>query len=95
MKGVNVTRTDYVEIYHNIFEKHFNGITYDQLNKLEDKSIPTVGIHRSGITLGEMGIWAGALLRELGFMPVITPVSNEEIAQRGINIAPPQSFVSL
>lgn len=94
-EGVNVTRTDYVEIYHNIFEKHFNGITYDQLNKLEDKSIPTVGIHRSGITLGEMGIWAGALLRELGFMPVITPVSNEEIAQRGINIAPTEFCIAM
>lgn len=94
-EGVDVVRTDYVEIYHKLFEKHFNGITYNQLDQLEDKSIPTIGIHRSGNTLGEMGIWAGALLKQLGFIPVITPVSNEEIAQRGINIAPTEFCIAM
>ncbi|HOB16825.1 MAG TPA: acyl-CoA dehydratase activase-related protein [Defluviitoga sp.] len=94
-EGADVTRTDYVEIYHKIFDKHFDGITCDQLDKLQDKSIPTVGIHRSGITLGEMGIWAATLLKSLGFMPVITPVSNEEIAQRGINIAPTEFCIAM
>ncbi len=81
-------KTDYVEKYHQIFNKHFKnyGILLEELGdkkNLQDK--PTVGIKRSTATLGEKGIWSAALLGKLGFVPVVSPKSNKDIAKAGVD----------
>jgi len=43
-----------VEIYHRLLEKHFDGVLYEKLNEVES-ALPTIGIHRSGVTLGDLG----------------------------------------
>jgi len=82
-------KTNYVEKYHNIFEKHFkkHGCLLEEISSLEinEKTTKTVGIKRSTATLGEKGIWSAALLRKLGFYPVLSPKSNKEIAKIGID----------
>ncbi|NIQ94899.1 MAG: CoA activase, partial [Desulfuromonadales bacterium] len=45
----------------------------------------TVGVKRSMATLGEKGIWSAALLRHLGFHPVVSPRSDKEIAKIGVD----------
>jgi len=75
-----------VEKYHKIYENHFK----KQGSLLEDDfsaevSRITVGIKRSTATLGEKGIWSAALLKRLGFYPVVSPRSTKEIAKTGID----------
>ncbi|PNR95787.1 acyl-CoA dehydratase activase-related protein [Petrotoga sp. 9PWA.NaAc.5.4] len=94
-EGVGKIKIDYVEIYHRLFEKHFEGIRYQDLDKLENNDKITVGIHRCGVTLGDIGIWSAALFNKLGFLPVLSPVSDEEIAQRGINISPTEFCIAM
>jgi len=81
-------KTNYVEKYHRIYEKHFRkfGCVQTDLDRAElPEGAVTVGIKRSTATLGEKGIWSAALLRKLGFYPVVSPRSNKEIAKVGVD----------
>ncbi len=82
-------KTNYVEKYHRIYEKHFKkqGGLLQEISsaKLNGKTLPTVGIKRSTATLGEKGIWSAALFRKLGFYPVVSPRTDKEIAKIGID----------
>ena len=88
-EAVKKPKTNYVEKYHNIFEKHFNkyGCMLEEISagQINEKTRRTVGIKRSTATLGEKGIWSAALLSKLGFYPVLSPKSNKEIAKIGID----------
>jgi activator of 2-hydroxyglutaryl-CoA dehydratase/predicted nucleotide-binding protein (sugar kinase/HSP70/actin superfamily) len=82
-------KTNYVEKYHKIYEKHFkkhgNLLEEDFSLEIEKKPTRTVGIKRSTATLGEKGIWSAALFKKLGFHPVVSPKSNKEIAKIGVD----------
>jgi activator of 2-hydroxyglutaryl-CoA dehydratase/predicted nucleotide-binding protein (sugar kinase/HSP70/actin superfamily) len=81
-------RTNYVEKYHKIYEKHFKlqGCLQTDLSSApKDQIGRTVGIKRSTATLGEKGIWSAALLRKLGFCPVVSPRTDKEIAKVGVD----------
>jgi len=81
-------KTNYVEKYHKIYEKHFKkqGCLFEEISsaKIDDKT-KTVGIKRSTATLGEKGIWSAALLKKLGFLPVVSPKTDKDIAKIGID----------
>lgn len=79
-------KTNYVDRYHKIFEKHFKeqGCLQRELASAQSTG-PTVGIKRSLATLGEKGIWSAALFRNLGFYPVISPRSDKDIAKIGVD----------
>ena len=82
-------KTNYVEKYHRIYEKHFKkqgGLLQEVSSaKLDGKALPTVGIKRSTATLGEKGIWSAALFKKLGFFPVVSPRTDKEIAKIGVD----------
>ncbi len=81
-------KTNYVDKYHRIYERHFKKQGALQA-ELGSASLPqgalTVGIKRSTATLSEKGIWSAALLRKLGFYPVVSPRSDKEIAKIGVD----------
>ncbi|MHC4165961.1 MAG: acyl-CoA dehydratase activase-related protein [Planctomycetota bacterium] len=85
----NKPKTNYVEKYHKIYEKHFKkrGCLLKDLAtvKAERKVGTTVGIKRSTATLGEKGIWSAAFFSKLGFYPVVSPRTNKEIAKIGVD----------
>jgi activator of 2-hydroxyglutaryl-CoA dehydratase/predicted nucleotide-binding protein (sugar kinase/HSP70/actin superfamily) len=78
--------TDYVRKYHQIYDKHFkhHGCMLAEVKSAKVTG-RTVGIKRSTATLGEKGIWSAALLRKLGFYPVVSPVSDRDIAKVGVD----------
>ena len=82
-------KTNYVEKYHKIYEKHFKkqGCLLGELSssQIDKQETVTVGIKRSTATLGEKGIWSAALFRKLGFYPVVSPRTDKEIAKIGID----------
>ncbi|MHC4507791.1 MAG: acyl-CoA dehydratase activase-related protein, partial [Planctomycetota bacterium] len=82
-------KTNYVDKYHRIYEKHFRmqGCLQEELASVrrETQTGITVGIKRSTATLGEKGIWSAAFFRKLGFYPVVSPRSNKEIAKLGVD----------
>ncbi len=82
-------KTNYVEKYHKIFEKHFKkqGCLLEEISadKIKAHKHRTVGIKRSTATLGEKGIFSAALFKKLGFYPVVSPKTNKEIAKVGID----------
>ncbi len=82
-------KTNYVEKYHKIYEKHFRkqGCLLQELSssKEDTEKTMTVGIKRSTATLGEKGIWSATLLRKLGFYPVVSPRTDKEIAKIGVD----------
>jgi activator of 2-hydroxyglutaryl-CoA dehydratase/predicted nucleotide-binding protein (sugar kinase/HSP70/actin superfamily) len=80
------TRPNYVEVYHSIFNKHFKkyGCLLEEL-KEGDVFDNTIGIRRATSTITEKGIWSAALLSDLGFKPIITPVSSPATAQMGVD----------
>jgi hypothetical protein len=82
-------KTNYVDKYHKIYEKHFKkqGGLLDELSdmKIDKQQTLTVGIKRSTATLGEKGIWSAALFKKLGFYPVVSPKTNKEIAKIGVD----------
>ena len=80
-------KPDYVEVYHRLLERHFPGTVAVRGKPLRGDGRPTVGIKRSGETLGEWGIWCAALLDSLGFHPVLSPASDERIVDKGIQLA--------
>ncbi|MHC4517336.1 MAG: BadF/BadG/BcrA/BcrD ATPase family protein [Planctomycetota bacterium] len=79
-------KTNYVDRYHKIYEKHFKkqGCLQTELATAQPIGA-TVGIKRSMATLGEKGIWSAALFRKLGFYPVISPRSSSDIAKIGVD----------
>ena len=86
-EAVKKPKTNYVDRYHKIYEKHFKkqGCLLKDLSSAPGEGGPTVGIKRSMATLGEKGIWSAALLRELGFRPVVSPRSDKDIAKVGVD----------
>jgi activator of 2-hydroxyglutaryl-CoA dehydratase/predicted nucleotide-binding protein (sugar kinase/HSP70/actin superfamily) len=82
-------KTNYVDRYHKIFEKHFKkqGALLGELDgrQAANQKIPTVGIKRSTATLGEKGIWSAALFHKLDFYPVVSPRTTKEIAKVGVD----------
>jgi activator of 2-hydroxyglutaryl-CoA dehydratase/predicted nucleotide-binding protein (sugar kinase/HSP70/actin superfamily) len=89
-EAVGKPKTNYVSRYHQIFEKHVRryGMLLSDLDtqgRPQDNRGPTIGIKRSTATLGEKGIWSAALLRQLGFHPVFSPLSDTAIAKRGVD----------
>jgi activator of 2-hydroxyglutaryl-CoA dehydratase/predicted nucleotide-binding protein (sugar kinase/HSP70/actin superfamily) len=82
-------KTNYVDKYHKIFEKHFKkqGCLQSELASAVagNGGARTVGIKRSTATLGEKGIWSAALFNKLGFYPVISPRTDKEIAKLGVD----------
>ncbi|MBN1806426.1 MAG: hypothetical protein JW837_14350 [Sedimentisphaerales bacterium] len=83
-------RTDYVDRYHKIYDKHFKkqGCLLQELtdlNNVDRQQTVTVGIKRSTATLGEKGIWSAALFNKLGFYPVVSPKTSKEIAKIGVD----------
>ncbi len=86
-EAVKKPKTNYVERYHQIYEKHFKRFG-SLLGELASEKLPeakTVGIKRSTATLEEKGIWSAALLNKLGFHPVISPRTDKEIAKIGVD----------
>jgi len=85
-EAVKRPKTNYVDRYHKIYEKHFKeqGCLLKEVSAAQADG-PTVGMKRSMATLGEKGIWSAALLRKLGFYPVISPRSDKEIAKIGVD----------
>lgn len=85
-EAVKKPKTNYVDRYHRIYEKHFKkqGCLQSELASATPTG-PTVGIKRSMATLAEKGIWSAALFRKLGFYPVVSPRSNSEIAKIGVD----------
>ncbi len=77
---------DYVNLFHRLFEKHFT-----RFGKLQGKingvagEFGTIGVKRCTSTLGEKGIWSAALWSALGFIPVLSGISDDEIARVGVN----------
>ena len=82
-------KTNYVDRYHKIYEKHFKkqGCLQGELASAiaNNGGAKTVGIKRSTATLGEKGIWSAALFNKLGFYPVVSPRTDKEIAKLGVD----------
>jgi activator of 2-hydroxyglutaryl-CoA dehydratase/predicted nucleotide-binding protein (sugar kinase/HSP70/actin superfamily) len=81
-------RTNYVEKYHKIYEKHFKlqgCLQAEAASRPKEKAGRTVGIKRSTATLGEKGVWSAALFRKLGFCPVVSPRTDKDIAKLGVD----------
>jgi len=83
-------KTHYVDLYHTIYERHFkrqgallSELTEDLLKTIGSPRV--IGVKRSTVTLGEKGIWAAALLKGLGFFPVVSPRSDGAIAKTGVD----------
>ncbi len=85
-EAVKKPKTNYVDRYHKIYDKHFKmqGCLLSEVGSVKAEG-PTVGIKRSMATLGSKGIWSAALLRALGFFPVVSPRSDKEIAKIGVD----------
>ncbi|MBN1974058.1 MAG: hypothetical protein JW787_10500 [Sedimentisphaerales bacterium] len=82
-------KINYVDKYHKIYDKHFKiqGMLLEEIEngKAGKPEGITVGIKRSTATLGEKGIWSAAVLKKLGFCPVVTPRTTKEIAKTGVD----------
>jgi len=85
-EAVKKPKRNYVDVYHRLYKKHFKkqGCLQSELDAVTADG-PTVGVKRSMATLGEKGIWSAALLRKLGFFPVVSPRSNSDIAKIGVD----------
>jgi activator of 2-hydroxyglutaryl-CoA dehydratase/predicted nucleotide-binding protein (sugar kinase/HSP70/actin superfamily) len=85
-EAVKKPKTNYVDHYHKIYEKHFKqqGCLLSEIGTVQATG-PTIGLKRSMATLGSKGIWSAALLRRLGFYPVVSPRSDKEIAKIGVD----------
>ena len=86
-EAVRRPKTNYVDKYHQIYEKHFKkfGSLLGELKPEKPADAKTVGIKRSTATLGEKGIWSAALFSKLGFHPVVSPKTDKEIAKVGVD----------
>lgn len=94
-EGVTERQPDYVQRFHEILEKHFAGIPYERLSENLDQSRPTVGIRRCGSTIAEHAVWSSAVFDFLGFLPVLSPVSNSVISSMGTRLASTEYCVAM
>ncbi len=94
-EGVTERRPDYVRRFHEILEKHFAGIPYERLSQNPDTTRPTVGIRRCGSTIAEHAVWSSAVFDFLGFLPVLSPVSNSAISSMGTRLASTEYCVAM
>jgi predicted nucleotide-binding protein (sugar kinase/HSP70/actin superfamily) len=94
-EGVTERQPDYVQRFHEILEKHFAGIPYERLPANPDPSRPTVGIRRCGSTIAEHAVWSSAVFDFLGFLPVLSPVSNSAISSMGTRLASTEYCVAM
>ena len=83
-EGVDASRPDYVRVFHSLVEKHFDGVLFDDLFEAETAGRTIVGIRRCSATIGSRAVWSGALFSELGFLPVLSPVSDERVSRLGL-----------
>jgi len=89
-EGAKKPKVNYVDRFHRILEKHFRqqGVLLEDLSEpwvAQHAGAKTIGVKRSTATLSEKGIWAAALLRRLGFVPVLSSRSDAEIAKIGVD----------
>jgi len=86
-EAIRKPKTNYVERYHKIYEKHFRrfGSLLGEQASEGLAGLKTIGIKRSTATLGEKGIWSAALFNKLGFRPVVSPKTDKEIATTGVD----------
>lgn len=94
-EGVSNQRRDYVSVFHEILERHFDGVVYDDLGSNSPEDKPTIGIRRCGSTIDEHAVWASALFRYLGFLPVLSPVSDQRISSLGTRLASTEYCVAM
>ncbi len=94
-EGVAGRQPDYVQRFHELLEKHFQGITHERLGKSLDTDRPTVGIRRCGCTIAEHAVWSSAVFSLLGFLPVLSPVSNSSISSMGTRLASTEYCVAM
>lgn len=86
-EATGAQKPDMVEVYHRLLERHFCGTVASRGSRVPGNGRLTVGIKRSGETMGEWGVWSSAALSALGLHPVLSPVSDEGIVDRGIQLA--------
>lgn len=94
-EGSGRARPDYVALFHSLVEKHFQGLHLGSLGAVERDGRPRVGIRRATSTIGGRAVWSSALFSSLGFLPVLTPVSNEEISRLGLRHSPTDFCVAM
>ncbi|MGV8151971.1 MAG: BadF/BadG/BcrA/BcrD ATPase family protein [Candidatus Nanoarchaeia archaeon] len=92
-ESIKSPKKNYLNEFHKTLEAHFKnyGILFDELKSSQKNS---VGIRRATSTIGEKGIWAGALLSYLGFTPILSPKSNHEIAKKGVDASRPEFCIA-
>ena len=94
-EGSGSARPDHVGIFHSILEKHFQGEQFDALDREESDRRPRIGIRRCTTTIGGRAIWSSALFSSLGFLPVLSPVSDERISRLGLRNSPTDFCVAM
>lgn len=87
-------KKDYVVLFHNLLEKHFDGVLFQNIGK-EKVNSPTIGIRRCGLMLGKRSVFFSAMLKQLGFTPVLTPVSDHKITELGTRFAPTEYCIAM
>lgn len=83
-EGTGIIRPDYVHIFHALVDRHFEGISFDDLENAMESGRPAIGIRRCSTTIGSRAVWSSALFSALGFLPVLSPVSDERISRLGL-----------
>ena len=83
-EGSNISKPDYVNVFHSLLEKHFEGASFDDLGERREGDLPRIGIRRCTTTIGSRAVWASALFSSLGFLPVLSPVSDERVFRLGL-----------
>ena len=94
-EGSGSARADYVGIFHSLVEKHFQGLLLDSLGSKERDGRPRIGIRRATSTIGGRAVWSSALFSSLGFLPVLTPISDERISRLGLRHSPTDFCVAM
>ncbi|MDO9509104.1 MAG: acyl-CoA dehydratase activase-related protein [Thermovirgaceae bacterium] len=94
-EGTGVSRPDYVRVFHSLVERHFDGVFFDGLEKVESDGRPVIGIRRCTTTIGSRAVWSSVLFSALGFLPVLSPVSDERISRLGLRHSPTDFCVAM
>lgn len=83
-EGAGTARPDHVRLFHSIVEKHFEGVLFDDPGRGDTGGRPVIGIRRCTATIGARAVWSSALFSALGFLPVLSPVSDERVSGLGL-----------
>ncbi len=94
-EGSNISKPDYVNVFHSLLEKHFVGVGFDTMEERRGGDPPRIGIRRCTTTLGSRAVWASALFSSLGFLPVLSPVSDERVFRLGLRHSPTDFCVAM